>query len=53
VAKGHFVIRGSQKGQVIMASGWQSDGRGFKPQHLQTAFEPKLPQSKNLQGVLK
>jgi len=26
-----------------MASGWESEGMGFKPQHLQTTFDPWLP----------
>jgi len=34
------------RGQVVMASGWESECRGFKPHHLQATFEPSLPKQK-------
>jgi len=32
---------------VVMASGWESEDRGFEPWHVQLAFDPWLPQQQS------
>jgi len=36
-------------GRVVMESGWESKGPGFKPRRLQATFDPRLP--KNLAKI--